>query len=310
MRLFVLKRKEYNVRILLTGATGHLGAYLLREVVHQRLPIAAWSGSTPCSAWSVPVTPVDLTDEQATAACFQVWQPDVVIHAAALSAIADCHRNPERAYALNVDATLRLVQWATRVGSRLLYVSTDLVFDGQKGNYTEADHPNPLSHYARTKLQAEPLVLAYAKGVVVRVSWLLGPKLLGGVRFFDQLHQQLRHGQPMGLFFDEWRSPLGLPQAARCLLKLAMQPELTGLWHLGGPERLSRYEMGVRLAQWLGVDKALIRAEKREQHPAPEPRPADVSLDSSRFRKTFPDIPWPDYEASLAELFSLADRPS
>ena len=105
----------------------------------------------------------------------------------------------------------------------------------------------------------------------------------------------------MKLFADEWRTPLDLATAAKALVALAASDE-TGIFHVGGPERLSRLEMGQRLARGLGLDARSVRAARRSGVPAPEPRPEDVSLDSSRFRRAFAGLAFPSFEEALRAM--------
>jgi len=287
--------------ILITGASGQLGAYLLHEARRQQQPVIAWSGvRTAASAGGT--LPVDLTDHQQTTAAFERAAPTVVIHAAALASVADCQRRPALAREVNVVGTARLAQLAAAAGIRLVLVSTDLVFDGTKGDYREDDTPTPLSEYGRTKRAAELAVLAYPHHAVVRVSLLFGPSLTGRPSFFEQQRLALQGGQPLRLFADEWRTPLDLRSAAQGLLALAAT-DFAGVIHCGGPERMSRLEMGQRLARQLGHDPAALVPARREQIPAPEPRPRDVSLDSARWRRLFPAPP-PNYEAALAAMLA------
>jgi dTDP-4-dehydrorhamnose reductase len=136
---------------------------------------------------------------------------------------------------------------------------------------------------------------------------LFGPSLLGRPSFFDQQIQALRQGQRITLFYDEWRTPLGLQVAAQALLTLAGGDGVSpvdpfGLLHVGGPERLSRLEMGQRLAAFLGCDPSTIVAASRSSVTAAEPRPADLSLDSSRWRSLFPHQEWPAWDEALAQI--------
>jgi dTDP-4-dehydrorhamnose reductase len=245
--------------------------------------------------------PVDVRDQNALAQAFREAQPDCVLHAAALSRIDACYRDPESARRVNTEATATLAELCGAAGSRLVYVSTDLVFDGRRGWYREEDPPAAVSIYGATKAAGEGPVLATRRAAVVRCSLMFGPSLTGRSSFFDQQLRALRQATPMKLFGDEWRTPLGLPAAARILLSVAGS-DFTGLLHLGGPERMSRWEMGQRLAVALGADGSLFPRCKQSDVPAPEPRPRDVSLDCQRFRRTFATESWPGWEAAFAEM--------
>jgi dTDP-4-dehydrorhamnose reductase len=290
-------------RILVTGASGQLGGYLLRELRRRDASVIAWSGHHGGTLFGYELRPVDLAQPEAVAAAFRQARPEVVIHAGALARVDVCHREPERAWQVNVQGTATLAELAAEAGARLLFLSTDMVFDGDRGGYHEDDPPVPLSTYGRSKAAAEPAVLATGRGLVARVSLFFGPSLVGRPSFFDEQMSALRQGRRLSLFADEWRTPLSILTAARALVALA-DSETTGLLHLGGPERLSRLEMGQRLAKHLGADPTVIRPARREEFPAPEPRPRDVSLDSSRWRGLFPAQPWPGWEEALRELLS------
>lgn len=289
------------MRLLLTGASGQLGSYLLRELRSSSHEVVAWSGTRTGELFGFPLVPLDLTDPDAVDEAFRAARPDGVIHTAACSSVAVCHQNPWLAQTLNVQATQQLTEQADRHQARLLFVSTDLVFEGERAPYTEEVAPMPLSVYGQSKAAAESVVLSHRQGLVVRVSLLFGPTLIGRPSFFDQQVTAVREGRPCSLFHDEWRTPLSLPTAAQGLLALA-HSDLTGLLHMGGPERLSRLEMGEQLAAHLGIASPSLLAVSRTEVPAPEPRPRDVSLDSTRWRHHFPDLPWPRWQEALRLL--------
>lgn len=291
------------MRLLLTGASGQLGAYLLREALRRGCPIVAWSGRRPGELFGCPLRPVDLTDEDAVAAAFREARPDVVIHAAAMAGVADCHRDPARAEVINTRGSARIAELAEQSGARLVHVSTDMVFDGERGGYREEDAVAPLSKYGRTKAEAERVVLAHPRTVVVRVSLLFGPGVGERRTFFDEQVAALKEGRPLTLFHDEWRTPLSLLAAARGLLDIA-ESDVVGLLHMGGPERLSRLDMGRRLAAFLGLDPVGIVSASRLSAPAVEPRPRDLSLDSSKWRRLFPRSRGPDWDDDLREMMS------
>lgn len=284
--------------LLITGASGQLGGYLLRELAGSETTVTAWSGSRTGSCFGYEWQRVDLTNPKLVAAAFRQVKPAAIIHAAALGTGADCWRNAGRAFDVNVRASAFLAELAHETNARLLFVSTDLVFDGERGEYVEEDSAAPLSVYGRTKVEAEKAILKYPGHVVVRLSLLFGTSVVGRPTFLDQLAASLRKGQPCTLYSDEWRSPLDYATAARALLQI-VHSDVRGRLHVGGPERMTRLEMGLRLAQRLEADPAAIVRCGRNQNPAPEPRPRDVSLSSTRWRAAFPDSPWPEWNKAL-----------
>jgi dTDP-4-dehydrorhamnose reductase len=288
------------MRWLVTGASGKLGGYLLRELRGQGIDVVAWSGSRTGALFGVPLRPVDLSATDRVAEAFRSAAPDVVVHAGALSLVSDCYREPERADRVNRRATEVLAELAGRQRARLVFVSTDLVFDGDQAPYREESRAAPLSVYGRTKLAAEGAALR-AGHTALRLSLLFGPSLNGAPSFFDDQVAALRERRPVRLFEDEWRTPLSLRTAARAVLSVA-RSDFTGLLHVGGPERLSRLEMGRRLAAALGLDASVLMAARRHQVPSGEPRPRDTSLDCSRWRRLFRGELWPEWDEALREL--------
>lgn len=272
------------MRLLLTGASGQLGAYLLRSLSSRGWPIVAWSGSVSGSRFGVPCRPVDLADADAVSTAFREARPEGVLHAGAMASVGACVANPQRAEQINTRGSALLAELAERDKIRLIHISTDLVFDGERGNYREEDAVAPRSVYGRTKAAAESAVLAGGRNLVARVSLLFGPTLMEQPTFFDRMTMALRERRPMALFDDEWRTPLSLETAAEALTELTAS-DAVGLLHLGGPERMSRWEMGQRLAANLGCDPSVFVAVSRNSDAAAEPRPRDTSLDSSRWRR-------------------------
>src|SRR5438552_3234202 len=250
------------MRLLLTGSSGQLGGYVLREIVRGGFPVAAWSGTRTGELFGVDLQPVDLADPDRLAAAFRAAAPTAVVHAGAVAAIAECRRDRARAQRINTEATAILAELAEQAGARFVLVSTDLVFDGEKGWYREQDRPSSLSIYASTKAAAELPVLGIPSGIVLRMSLLFGPSIVGRPYFFDEQVAALRQGRSLTLFSDEWRTPLSLATAARALLAI-VRSDFQGVLHLGGPERMSRLEMGQRLAAYLGVNMSGIVAAPR-----------------------------------------------
>ncbi len=148
-----------------------------------------------------------------------------------------------------------------------MYVSTDLVFDGEHAPYREDDPPAPLSVYGRSKAHAETALQAFPRIAIVRVSLLYGPSLTDRPTVLDRQRQAILAGEPLTLFDDEWRTPLDLPTAARALLAVA-ESDYTGILHVGGLERLSRLEMGERLAPHARPQREDCRRLAQSRRPA------------------------------------------
>jgi dTDP-4-dehydrorhamnose reductase len=289
------------MRVLLTGATGLLGGYLLQGLVETGDEVVGWSGSKSEIARGISLQPVDISKADRVQEVFRQARPDIVIHTAALTKVDECHRAPERARQVNTLGTATLAELAADAGARLVYVSTDLVFDGAKGDYSEADEAKPLSIYGQTKLEAERAVLAFPRHLVVRVSWLFGPSLNSGRNFFVQLLENLPARRSTRLFQDEWRTPLSLATSARALIGLA-HSDVPRLLHLGGPNRMTRLEVGLRLAAHLGLDASCILSASLDSVSGEELRPRDVSLNASRWRALCPEVEWPSFEEALREM--------
>ncbi len=283
------------MRILVTGAAGGLGTYVVESLAAEGADVVAWGRRA-----GVAVEGVDLEGE-GWESRLDAIAPEVILHLAALSAAEAVRIDPECGQRINVEATRRLAGWCGRRGRRLVFTSTDLVFDGSKPWNREDDPAEPILAYGRTKRAAESFVAATPRGLVARVSLLYGPSRNGREAYFDRTMAALRRGEPQSLFEDEYRTPLDLATAARILIALA-RSDVSGTIHLAGRERMSRFELIRRAAVALGLDPSLVRSNRRADVSLPEPRPADVSLDTSRLAALFPGIERPTVEEALAPL--------
>jgi dTDP-4-dehydrorhamnose reductase len=287
------------MRIVVTGASGQLGSYLLADLLRAGQHVVfPWSRGTVGKRLGAELRPVDLTDEQTVTSALAEADPDVIIHAAAISAADQLRRAPEEGWTVNVQGTRQLAAWCRDRGRRLIFTSTDLVFDGTRGWYREDDEPNPVLAYGRTKAAAEPLVLQVQGGLVARISLLYGPSRAGRDSFFDRALAGLRAGQSQVFFEDEFRTPLDYATAARALIRLA-EAHAQGIVHVAGRERVSRYQLMQRVARALELDPGLVRANRREDANLAEPRPADVSLETSRLDSLLPDLDRPSIETTM-----------
>jgi dTDP-4-dehydrorhamnose reductase len=293
------------MRILVTGASGRLGSVLIDRLTSEgRHDVIAWSGTTSGLRGRVTLHAVDLSEAGSVAGSLEEADPDAVIHAAALSSADAVYREPARGHAVNVEATRRLAEWAGSRGRRLLFTSTDLVFDGSRSWYREEDPARPILAYGRSKHEAERHVLAAPRGLVARLSLLFGPTPSGRPGFFDLAMEALRRGESRSFFEDEFRTPLDYRTAAGILSRL-IESDAVGIVHVGGLERLSRFELMRRAALAAGIDPALVRPGRQADIRLPEPRPTDVSLNTSRLAALLPATARPSVEAALMTGCSL-----
>jgi dTDP-4-dehydrorhamnose reductase len=265
--------------LLVTGASGFLGWN-----VCQAAQAAGWQVYGTYLAHAVAISgatllKADLTDFQGLQAVFQDIQPDAVIHTAAQSSPNVCQTDPEAAYAINVTASCNLAGLCGDRHIPFAFTSTDLVFDGRDAPYRETDPVNPVNRYGEQKVQAEEGVRSrYPAAAICRMPLMFGyaPTAPSFIQPFLKI---LRSGEPLSLFTDEFRTPASGTTAAQGLL-LALE-QFNGCIHLGGKERISRYEFGRLMVEVFGISNATITACRQADIQMTAPRPADVSLDSS-----------------------------
>jgi dTDP-4-dehydrorhamnose reductase len=224
-------------RVWVTGADGLIGSHI----------VTAALGCAPCfDVAGLTRAQVDLVDFDRVRALYSIQQPSLIIHCAALSQSTACQSNPALARKLNVEVTAFLAELAAEIG--FIFFSTDLVFDGRKGYYTEDDATNPLSVYAETKVEAEQIVLRNPGHTVVRTSLTGGVSKTRSRGFNEEICNAWKAGTTVRLFSDEFRCPIAAPVTARAIWELAtLEPR--GIYHLAGGERLSRLEIGQLLAE-------------------------------------------------------------
>lgn len=277
---------EDSKRAWITGAGGLIGHWLERVA--------------PIIAPHLQVTPLtrpllDLADFDALTRRFQQDRPSIVIHCAALSRSPDCQADPALARLLNVEVTRRLAGLAP--DCRLVFFSSDLVFDGKQGNYVETDIPNPLSVYAETKLEAEGVVLQHPHHIVVRTSLNGGQSPTRDRGFNEQMRRAWQAGQSLRLFWDEFRSPIHAEFTARAVWELTLRGT-PGLYHVAGAERLSRWDIGQLLAaRWPALKPKIERTSLAEYTGAP--RAPDTSLDCAKAQQVL-SFPLPRFSQWLA----------
>jgi dTDP-4-dehydrorhamnose reductase len=244
------------MRILITGASGLLGINLALEAAKQHTVFGQVNRN---AIWTTAFTTLktDLLLPGAVEGLLEAAQPDWVIHCAALANLEACEEDPELARELNTEVPRKIADLCRKGGARLLHVSTDAVFDGKSGGYTEADHPNPLGTYALTKLQGEYNVSeANPEAIIARVN-LFGWSLNGRRSLAEFFFNNLSAGKRVMGFTDVYFCPLLVNHIAGIFLQM-LERNLNGLYHVLSRESLSKYDFGIAIARRFGFDLDLI----------------------------------------------------
>lgn len=283
------------MRVLITGAGGLLGGRL-STLLASRCEVAGVVRRSPAPP-GVETIGADLVDPNQVAAALARKRPGAVVHCAALADADVCERDPGLARRENVEATRVLAAACGATSTRLVTISTDLVFGGEEAYARETDEPRPIMEYGRSKLAAEAITLAAASdAVVLRVALISGRGFGPRLTSTEGVALRLARSEPVTLYEDEWRTPVDPPSVAAAILAVLERPKAFGCFHLAGPERLTRAEIGERVASTLGLDASLIKRGAQASHRG-APRPRDVSLDNTRAKS---ELGWSPQAFDLA----------
>jgi dTDP-4-dehydrorhamnose reductase len=267
-------------KLLITGASGFLGWHLCQQARREWEVYGTYNSHALDIAGSKLVK-VNLTDFTQLKQIFQEIKPDAVIHTAALSQPNFCQIHPEESYIVNVTASCHLAELCAEYVIPYAFTSSELVFDGLNSPYKETDTVCPVNIYGEQKVLAEVGILErYPRAAVCRMPLMFGNATPTAKSFIQPFIQTLQSGNELTLFTDEFRTPVSGTTAAKGLL-LVLE-KVSGIIHLGGKERISRYDFGHILAEVFQLPVTGIKACRQQDVKMAAPRPGDVSLDSSR----------------------------
>jgi len=272
------------MRILVTGASGLLGSSFAIKFASRHEIHSVYHKHDPPAG--IPVK-LDLTEFDMLDEVFSSIRPDAVLHAAALTDVDLCEREKELAMKVNYDVTARLASLAKEHNAFMVYVSTDYVFDGTKGLYTEDDKPNPINHYGYSKLKGEEVTERIAEqSCIARASVIYGSRPSAGkVNSALWLIEKLRRRERVNVLVDQHISPTLSSDLAE-MLNEVIQRGLTGIYHLSDATRVSRYEFAQRLCDVFGLDSSLLNSARMKDMNWTARRPMDSSLDVSKAMRT------------------------
>jgi len=277
------------MRILITGSNGLLGQKIVRQALKRKLDFLATSkgANRNQDCPEKDYISMDICAEEDIEKVFSAFLPTHVIHTAAITNVDACELNPEECEQVNVTASSYLFEACKKIGAHFQLLSTDFIFDGEKGNYKETDEPNPLSVYAKSKVAAEELLLSseYRNFSIARtiIVYGIGNNLSRG-NIICWAKDALSKGQTMNIIDDQFRAPTWADDLAWGCLRIC-ELHKTGVFHLCGPETLSIYEIVMRVAKHFGLSTATLTKTDSSTLNQPAKRPPKTGFDLTKSRE-------------------------
>jgi dTDP-4-dehydrorhamnose reductase len=274
--------------ILITGSNGLLGQKIVRQLKKRKIEFIATSkgeNRNPDCDDSRYVS-MDICSEDEIAIVFKTYLPTHIIHTAAITNVDACELNPVACFETNVAATEKLFNQTKKIGAHFQLLSTDFIFDGEKGNYKEEDEPSPLSVYARSKVDAERFLLndTYLNYSIVRTIIVFGvANNLTRTNIVSWAKDALSKGQEMRIIDDQFRAPTWADDLAWACIRIC-ELEKRGVFHISGPETMSIFEIVERVAKFFGLStKTLVRTNSSALN-QPAKRPPKTGFDLTKSR--------------------------
>ncbi|HVF39487.1 MAG TPA: SDR family oxidoreductase [Gemmatimonadaceae bacterium] len=267
--------------LLVTGASGFLGANIALAAADEGRRVVGVTHRRAFSAEGVKTVGVDLTALEAVPNLLKDFKPDWVLNCAALANVDQCERDTALARQLNVDLPAALARACAEHGARLLHVSTDSVFDGMRGAYTELDEPRPLNEYARTKRAGEAAVMTILPAALVLRTNFVGFSADGKTGLADWITSRAFDRQTIPGFCDVTFAPLLVNELAKTMLEM-IDLELSGLYHVGAGDSSTKHDFARRLCAALGADADAVTPAFLADAALHAPRPLNTSLSSAK----------------------------
>jgi dTDP-4-dehydrorhamnose reductase len=288
------------MRLLITGASGLLGLNLALDASRANQVIGVDRNTLVSAPFSV--IKADLLDSHAVGRILAEAQPDAVIHCAAMADVDTCEANPELARRTNADLPARIAEACALRKIRMIHISTDAVFSGQKsGPYSEFDQTNPRGVYATTKLEGEQRVLqTYPLASVARVNFY-GWSLTGNRSLAEFFVNSLGRGWTVNGFTDVTFCPMFVNHLSEILATM-LQRDLHGLYHVVGPQAMTKYQFAVEIARKFGFSERLIAPQSVEKSALTAPRSHNLWLSASKL-STDLQLNLPDFSTGLDAFY-------
>lgn len=295
------------MKILITGANGFLGYYLVEQLLAKQFAVIA-TGLGECrlpfnGQKNFSYHSMDFTDPFAVHDVFEKTRPYVVIHAGAMGKPDECELNQMKAYLVNVEGTVQLLINAAEYKSHFIFISTDFVFDGDQGMYSEEDAPRPVNYYGRTKMDAEAAVKDYEHPwAIVRTVLVYGKNHTGRSNILGIVKEKLEKGEEYSVVDDQVRTPTYVEDLARGVISV-IEHKATGIFHISGKDELTPYQMATRVAEYLHLNKSLLKKATVANFTQPAKRPPRTGFVLDKAEKELGYKPT-GFEEGLKKTFS------
>lgn len=262
------------MRTLIIGADGQVGRALSSLCVRRRLEVYGTAMAGQGFLY------LDLTRPETVAPAFAKARPDLVLLCSALTAVDGCEKDPALAARINAEGPALVTEECRKSGAKLVYFSTEYVFDGKGGPYSEDDAVNPLSVYGRTKLEGERACLALPGALSVRTTVVYNHDL-SSKNFIMQLISNHRAGAKMRVPRDQYSNPTYAPELAAAVLDLA-EKGASGVYNVVGPDWLNRYEFALKACEAFGFDPGFLEPKLTSELGQPAARPLTAGLKTDK----------------------------
>jgi dTDP-4-dehydrorhamnose reductase len=294
------------MKILITGANGFLGYYLIQQLLDKKYSVIA-TGKGECRLPYIGnenfnYQEMDFADPFSIHDVFEKNRHDVVVHAGAMSKPDECEMNPMKAYVVNVEGTVQLLINAEEYKNYFIFLSTDFIFDGDTGMYKEEDAPRPVNYYGRTKMDAEEAVKEYEHNwAIVRTVLVYGKNHSGKDNFLSIIKNKLENGEEYSVVDDQIRTPTYVEDLAKGIVAM-IEKKAKGVFHISGNEMMTPYQMAIKTAEYLELDKSLLKKVTAISFSQPAKRPSRTGfvIDKARRELGFEPI---SFEEGLKKTF-------
>jgi dTDP-4-dehydrorhamnose reductase len=290
------------MKVLITGSNGLLGTKLIQNLVND-YELSGFSHNSCMNSYLGKFTFYrgDLANREEVKKVIEIEKPQIIIHGGAMTDVDGCENHYERAYEVNAKGTKYVAQGAKENGAKLIYLSTDYIFDGLKGPYGEEDHPDPLNWYGKTKLWGEHMATFYCSDcIIARTTVVYGFAPHLPLNFATWVVKMLKEERAIKVVTDQIGSPTLADDLAQMLREL-IEVQASGIYNTVGADVISRFDFARKIARCFGLREDLIQGVSTEELQQAAPRPLFAGLGTDKFEKAVGRRPM-NIEESLAVM--------